>query len=73
MSYAVSLEMASLARCMLSTIAVGDASQTTPVQIMHGFMSLCCAVLHVMLCCVVPACAILIPCKSFTYCMVGIN
>ena len=73
MSYAVSLEMASLARCMLSAIAAGDASQTTPVQIMHGFMSLCCAVLHVMLCCVVPACAILISCKSFTYCMVGIN
>ena len=37
----VSLQIAILVQSMLSAMAAGDASQTTPVQIMHTFV-LCC-------------------------------
>ena len=37
-SFAVSLQIASLAQSTLSTMAAGDAQLTTPVQIMHVFV-----------------------------------
>ena len=37
----VSLQIPTLAQNMLSTMVAGDASQTTPVQIMHIFMMCC--------------------------------
>ena len=45
--YVVSLQIASLApSIMLRAMAAGTTSQTTPVQIVHFFMLLCCVVLH---------------------------
>ena len=41
-SHAVSLQLASLARSMLSAMVAGDPSQTTPVQITLVFFVLCC-------------------------------
>ena len=37
----VSLQIATLVQSVLSAMAAGDASHTTPVQITHAFM-LCC-------------------------------
>ena len=39
-SHAVSLQIPTLAQSTLSTMAAGDASQTTPIQIAHVFMLL---------------------------------
>ena len=50
-----SLQIAALAQNMLSPLAAGDASQTTPVQTMHV---LCCVVLHKLSLCNFDSCSI---------------
>ena len=44
-SYAVRLQIASLAPSTLRAMAAGDASQPTLIQITHVFMFLCCVLL----------------------------